>query len=37
MEIIRSGSAEDQRHNERLLGPCQRVEDDPEPFYVWGI
>lgn len=30
MEIIHSGGAEDLRRNERLLGPCQRVADDPK-------
>ena len=30
MELVRSGSAEDLRRNERLLGPCQRVADDPK-------
>ena len=30
MELVRSGSAEDLRRNERLQGPCQRVADDPK-------
>ena len=30
MELVRSGSAEDLRRNERLQGACQRVADDPK-------
>ena len=29
-KVLRTGKAEDLRKNERLLGPCQRVADDPK-------